>query len=179
MEHFYSSPCVYLPRKWETIHVWQQQLGTARSGIQDDSQEAHLCQRSAFYQPVVTSIPIQCALIDASCVLFVFSSQVREHPTRGLWKKPYAHLYRSESHNHMETFCHSSRVFLSSLAQGHVYATGGNSEGQLGLGDCDERTSFQRLKFFDSCGPIKMLAAGSNTSAALTGETLEDTHVSC
>ncbi|XP_051913396.1 retinitis pigmentosa GTPase regulator b isoform X3 [Hippocampus zosterae] len=57
---------------------------------------------------------------------------------------------------------------LICTAQGHVYATGGNSEGQLGLGDCDERTSFQRLKFFDSYGPIKMLAAGSNTSAALT-----------
>ncbi|XP_061121487.1 retinitis pigmentosa GTPase regulator b [Syngnathus typhle] len=57
---------------------------------------------------------------------------------------------------------------LICTAQGHVYATGGNSEGQLGLGDCNERTSFQRLKFFDSYGPIKMLAAGSNTSAALT-----------
>nr|XP_049609676.1 retinitis pigmentosa GTPase regulator b isoform X2 [Syngnathus scovelli] len=57
---------------------------------------------------------------------------------------------------------------LICTAEGHVYATGGNSEGQLGLGDCNERTSFQRLKFFDSYGPIKMLAAGSNTSAALT-----------
>lgn len=57
-----------------------------------------------------------------------------------------------------------------SVAQGKVYASGGNSEGQLGLGDCDERTSFKRLDFFDSQGPIKMLAAGSNTSAALTGK---------
>nr|XP_061802659.1 X-linked retinitis pigmentosa GTPase regulator-like [Nerophis lumbriciformis] len=57
---------------------------------------------------------------------------------------------------------------LICTAQGHVYATGGNSEGQLGLGDCDERTSFQKLEFFDSRGPIRMLAAGSNTSAALT-----------
>lgn len=60
---------------------------------------------------------------------------------------------------------------VSSAAQGKVYASGGNSEGQLGLGDCDERTAFQRVDFFDSHGPIKMLAAGSNTSAALTGET--------
>ncbi|KAK5847473.1 hypothetical protein PBY51_016596 [Eleginops maclovinus] len=53
-------------------------------------------------------------------------------------------------------------------AQGRVFSSGGNSEGQLGLGDCEERTSFQRITFFDSRGPIKMLAAGSNTSAALT-----------
>lgn len=51
-----------------------------------------------------------------------------------------------------------------------MFASGGNSEGQLGLGDCEERTSFLRVDFFDSHGPIKMLAAGSNTSAALTGE---------
>ena len=50
--------------------------------------------------------------------------------------------------------------------------TGGNGEGQLGLGDCEERTSFQRLGFFGSHRPVKMLAAGSNTSAALTGKTL-------
>ncbi|XP_022618679.1 X-linked retinitis pigmentosa GTPase regulator-like [Seriola dumerili] len=57
---------------------------------------------------------------------------------------------------------------LLCTAQGKVYASGGNSEGQLGLGDCEERTAFQRLDFFDSHGPMKMLAAGSNTSAALT-----------
>ncbi|XP_035767718.1 retinitis pigmentosa GTPase regulator b isoform X5 [Neolamprologus brichardi] len=57
---------------------------------------------------------------------------------------------------------------LICTAKGKVYASGGNSEGQLGLGDCDERTSFKRLDFFDSQGSIKMLAAGSNTSAALT-----------
>uniref|UniRef100_A0A4W6EWK4 X-linked retinitis pigmentosa GTPase regulator n=1 Tax=Lates calcarifer TaxID=8187 RepID=A0A4W6EWK4_LATCA len=57
---------------------------------------------------------------------------------------------------------------LICTAQGKVYASGGNSEGQLGLGDCEERTAFQRVDFFDSHGPIKMLAAGSNTSAALT-----------
>ncbi|KAJ3584438.1 hypothetical protein NHX12_014933 [Muraenolepis orangiensis] len=53
-------------------------------------------------------------------------------------------------------------------AQGTVYTSGGNSEGQLGLGDCDERKAFQPVKFFGAQGPIKMLAAGSNTSAALT-----------
>ncbi|XP_029375375.1 retinitis pigmentosa GTPase regulator b [Echeneis naucrates] len=57
---------------------------------------------------------------------------------------------------------------LICTAQGKVYASGGNSEGQLGLGNCEEKMSFQRVEFFDSQGPIKMLAAGSNTSAALT-----------
>ncbi|XP_070298574.1 X-linked retinitis pigmentosa GTPase regulator, partial [Salvelinus sp. IW2-2015] len=52
--------------------------------------------------------------------------------------------------------------------RGNVYSTGGNNEGQLGLGDCEERTAFQLVDFFSSHGPIKMLAAGSNTSAALT-----------
>uniref|UniRef100_A0A3Q1GLD4 X-linked retinitis pigmentosa GTPase regulator n=1 Tax=Acanthochromis polyacanthus TaxID=80966 RepID=A0A3Q1GLD4_9TELE len=57
---------------------------------------------------------------------------------------------------------------LICTAQGKLYASGGNSEGQLGLGDCNERTAFCRVDFFNSHGPIKMLAAGSNTSAALT-----------
>ncbi|XP_073318443.1 X-linked retinitis pigmentosa GTPase regulator-like [Pagrus major] len=57
---------------------------------------------------------------------------------------------------------------LICTAQGKVFASGGNSEGQLGLGDFEERTSFQRIQMFDSHGPIRMLAAGSNTSAALT-----------
>ncbi|XP_069576471.1 retinitis pigmentosa GTPase regulator b isoform X3 [Brachyistius frenatus] len=57
---------------------------------------------------------------------------------------------------------------LICTAQGKVYASGGNSEGQLGLRDCEERTTFHRVGFFDSHGPIRMLAAGSNTSAALT-----------
>lgn len=67
-------------------------------------------------------------------------------------------------------FFYSTVVFV---AQGKVFASGGNSEGQLGLGDCDERTSFQRIQMFDSHGPIKMLAAGSNTSAALTGNIIK------
>ncbi|KAM6893458.1 retinitis pigmentosa GTPase regulator b [Xenentodon cancila] len=57
---------------------------------------------------------------------------------------------------------------LVCTAQGRVYACGGNSEGQLGLGHCEEKTSFHRVDFFDAHGPIRMLAAGSNTSAALT-----------
>lgn len=51
-----------------------------------------------------------------------------------------------------------------------MFSSGGNSEGQLGLGDCEERTAFQRIHMLDSHGPIRMLAAGSNTSATLTGD---------
>ncbi|TSY13811.1 X-linked retinitis pigmentosa GTPase regulator [Bagarius yarrelli] len=51
---------------------------------------------------------------------------------------------------------------------GNLYAAGGNNEGQLGLGDYVERTSFQLVEFFTKHGPVKMLAAGSNTSAAIT-----------
>lgn len=57
---------------------------------------------------------------------------------------------------------------LICTAEGKVFSSGGNGEGQLGLGDCEEWMSFHRIPFFDSHGPLKMLAAGSNTSAALT-----------
>ncbi|KAI7795149.1 putative X-linked retinitis pigmentosa GTPase regulator [Triplophysa rosa] len=53
-------------------------------------------------------------------------------------------------------------------SHGNLYASGGNNEGQLGLGDCEDRTSFHLVDFFSKHEPIKMLAAGSNISAALT-----------
>ncbi|NXX90740.1 RPGR regulator, partial [Centropus bengalensis] len=52
--------------------------------------------------------------------------------------------------------------------KGNVYAAGGNSEGQLGLGDTEERTTFHLISFFTSQHKIKQLAAGSYTSAAVT-----------
>ncbi|XP_053436511.1 X-linked retinitis pigmentosa GTPase regulator isoform X3 [Nycticebus coucang] len=57
---------------------------------------------------------------------------------------------------------------LISTEGGNVYATGGNNEGQLGLGDTDERDTFHLISFFTSQYKIKQLSAGSNTSAALT-----------
>ncbi|XP_075437928.1 X-linked retinitis pigmentosa GTPase regulator-like isoform X2 [Ascaphus truei] len=51
---------------------------------------------------------------------------------------------------------------------GRIYSSGGNSEGQLGLGDTTERASFQEISFFNTQYKIKQLSAGSNTSAALT-----------
>ncbi|KAG9339478.1 hypothetical protein JZ751_023617 [Albula glossodonta] len=57
---------------------------------------------------------------------------------------------------------------VDDIPEGNLYAAGGNSEGQLGLGDCEERTSFQAVDFFSGRGPIKMLSAGCNISAALT-----------
>lgn len=55
--------------------------------------------------------------------------------------------------------------------EGKVYATGGNNEGQLGLGDMEDRNTFHLIQFFTSEHQLKQLSAGSNTSAALTGET--------
>ncbi|XP_009870873.1 PREDICTED: X-linked retinitis pigmentosa GTPase regulator, partial [Apaloderma vittatum] len=52
--------------------------------------------------------------------------------------------------------------------KGNVYAAGGNSEGQLGLGDTEERTTFHVISFFTNQHKIKQLAAGSYTSAAVT-----------
>ncbi|KAK6486869.1 X-linked retinitis pigmentosa GTPase regulator-like [Huso huso] len=52
-------------------------------------------------------------------------------------------------------------------AKGNVYTAGGNNEGQLGLGDTEERTSFHQVDFFTGQCKIKQLAAGSNISAAL------------
>uniref|UniRef100_A0A8C3WUJ7 X-linked retinitis pigmentosa GTPase regulator n=1 Tax=Catagonus wagneri TaxID=51154 RepID=A0A8C3WUJ7_9CETA len=57
---------------------------------------------------------------------------------------------------------------LISTEGGKVYAAGGNNEGQLGLGDMEERNSFHVISFFTSQHKIKQLSAGSNTSAALT-----------
>ncbi|XP_010634506.1 X-linked retinitis pigmentosa GTPase regulator isoform X3 [Fukomys damarensis] len=54
--------------------------------------------------------------------------------------------------------------------QGNVYAAGGNNEGQLGLGDTEERNTFHRISFFTSQHNIKQLSAGSNTSAALSAD---------
>ncbi|XP_010176243.1 X-linked retinitis pigmentosa GTPase regulator, partial [Antrostomus carolinensis] len=52
--------------------------------------------------------------------------------------------------------------------KGNVYAAGGNNEGQLGLGDTEERTTFHLISFFTTQHKIKQLAAGSYTSAAVT-----------
>uniref|UniRef100_A0A673MDG7 X-linked retinitis pigmentosa GTPase regulator-like n=1 Tax=Sinocyclocheilus rhinocerous TaxID=307959 RepID=A0A673MDG7_9TELE len=42
-------------------------------------------------------------------------------------------------------------------SRGNLYASGGNNEGQLGLGDCDDRTSFHLVDFFSKHGPVKIL----------------------
>lgn len=50
-----------------------------------------------------------------------------------------------------------------------MYGAGSNQEGQLGLGHCNNTTSFHLLHPFCDHAPIKMLSAGCSTSAALTG----------
>nr|ADA84471.1 retinitis pigmentosa GTPase regulator protein 1 [Danio rerio] len=57
---------------------------------------------------------------------------------------------------------------LVSTSQGEILAAGGNSDGQLGLGHCNDSISFQRLRPFCDYAPIKLLSAGDHTSAALT-----------
>ncbi|XP_028623650.1 X-linked retinitis pigmentosa GTPase regulator isoform X3 [Grammomys surdaster] len=57
---------------------------------------------------------------------------------------------------------------LVSTDTGSVYAAGGNNEGQLGLGDTDDRDTFHQIGFFTPSDTIKQLSAGANTSAALT-----------
>ncbi|XP_051033889.1 X-linked retinitis pigmentosa GTPase regulator [Phodopus roborovskii] len=57
---------------------------------------------------------------------------------------------------------------LVSTDRGSVYAAGGNNEGQLGLGDTDDRDTFHQICFFTPKDTIKQLSAGANTSAALT-----------
>ncbi|XP_031725235.1 X-linked retinitis pigmentosa GTPase regulator [Anarrhichthys ocellatus] len=52
--------------------------------------------------------------------------------------------------------------------RGSVFVSGINLEGQLGLGHCNNTTSFRLLHPFCDHAPIKMLSAGCNTSAALT-----------
>uniref|UniRef100_A0A8C4RGV0 X-linked retinitis pigmentosa GTPase regulator n=1 Tax=Erpetoichthys calabaricus TaxID=27687 RepID=A0A8C4RGV0_ERPCA len=73
----------------------------------------------------------------------------------------------------------SERVKLVACGRNHtivcteqckIYACGGNNEGQLGLGDAEERDSFHQIKFFTGKLKIKQLAAGSNISAALTDD---------
>ncbi|KAG9485637.1 hypothetical protein GDO78_008626, partial [Eleutherodactylus coqui] len=57
---------------------------------------------------------------------------------------------------------------LVCTVQGKVYSSGWNSEGQLGLGDTTERSSFHEVTFFNGQYKVKQLSAGSNTSAVLT-----------
>uniref|UniRef100_A0A9J7XDD6 X-linked retinitis pigmentosa GTPase regulator n=1 Tax=Cyprinus carpio carpio TaxID=630221 RepID=A0A9J7XDD6_CYPCA len=57
---------------------------------------------------------------------------------------------------------------LVSTSQGEIFAAGGNSDGQLGLGHCNDSISFQRLHPFCDYAPIILLSAGGHTSAALT-----------
>lgn len=59
---------------------------------------------------------------------------------------------------------------LVSTDTGGVYAAGGNNEGQLGLGDTDDRDTFHQIGFFTPSDIIKQLSASANTSATLRME---------
>lgn len=57
--------------------------------------------------------------------------------------------------------------FLVCSAEGKIYSCGANSEGQLGVGDTEPRNSPHLV---DSLHGVKAIVAGSNHSAALTGD---------
>ncbi|TRY88169.1 hypothetical protein DNTS_026874, partial [Danionella cerebrum] len=65
--------------------------------------------------------------------------------------------------------CGTDHTLLSTL-HGDIFASGGNSAGQLGLGHLNDSNSFQRLRPFCNNAPIKLLSAGDHTSAALTAD---------
>ncbi|KAM9042964.1 LOW QUALITY PROTEIN: X-linked retinitis pigmentosa GTPase regulator [Megaptera novaeangliae] len=109
------------------------------------------------------------AVITGNNKLFVFGSNnwgqlglgsksTVNKPTRVKALKPEKVKFAACGRNHT----------LVSTEGGKVYAAGGNTEGQLGLGDTEERNTFHLISFFTSQHKIKQLSAGSNTSAALT-----------
>lgn len=76
----------------------------------------------------------------------------------------------------MNIFFHVILCHSHDLTQGlyivvgdRVYAAGSNQDGQLGLGHCNNTTTFQMLPGFCDSAPVRMLSAGRHTSAALTG----------
>ncbi|XP_057191376.1 X-linked retinitis pigmentosa GTPase regulator-like [Triplophysa rosa] len=54
--------------------------------------------------------------------------------------------------------CGTDHTFVSN-SQWEIFAAGGNSDGQLGLGHCNDSITFQRLHPFCDYAPIKMLSA--------------------
>ncbi|XP_052004315.1 trichohyalin [Xyrauchen texanus] len=101
--------------------------------------------------------------------LFVFGSNSRGQlglVTKGPATKPiYVKALKVERIQLVA--CGTDHTLVSTL-QGEVFATGGNSDGQLGLGHCNDSISFQRLHPFCDSAPIKLLSAGNHTSAVLT-----------
>ncbi|KAL7866021.1 hypothetical protein SRHO_G00112680 [Serrasalmus rhombeus] len=101
--------------------------------------------------------------------LFVFGSNNRGQlglETKGPVTKPvYVKALKGERVQFAA--CGTNHTIVST-SQGEIFATGRNNEGQLGLGHCDDRTSFELLHPFCDRAPIKLLSAGCNTSAALT-----------
>ncbi|KAM7180597.1 X-linked retinitis pigmentosa GTPase regulator-like isoform 2-T2 [Macrochelys suwanniensis] len=119
-------------------------------------------------------------LVPESGAVFTFGkSKFAENIPSKFWFKNDKPLYIScgDEHTAIVTALKPEKVKLAACGRnhtlvyterGHVYAAGGNSEGQLGLGDTEERSTFHLISFFTNQYKIKQLAAGSYTSAALT-----------
>ncbi|XP_037758238.1 X-linked retinitis pigmentosa GTPase regulator isoform X3 [Chelonia mydas] len=118
--------------------------------------------------------------VPESGAVFTFGkSKFAENIPSKFWFKNDKTLYMScgDEHTAIVTALKPEKVKLAACGRnhtlvyterGHVYAAGGNSEGQLGLGDTEERSTFHLISFFTNQYKIKQLAAGSYTSAALT-----------
>ncbi|XP_048720047.1 X-linked retinitis pigmentosa GTPase regulator isoform X3 [Caretta caretta] len=118
--------------------------------------------------------------VPESGAVFTFGkSKFAENIPSKFWFKNDKPLYMScgDEHTAIVTALKPEKVKLAACGRnhtlvyterGHVYAAGGNSEGQLGLGDTEERNTFHLISFFTNQYKIKQLAAGSYTSAALT-----------
>ncbi|KAG5282939.1 hypothetical protein AALO_G00036400 [Alosa alosa] len=108
-------------------------------------------------------------LVTAQGRLYVFGSNSSGQlglETKGALSKPTSvKALRSER---VELVACGRNHTIISTTRGQVYTTGGNRSGQLGLGHHENRSAFEQLQPFCGRAPIKMLAAGSKTSAALT-----------
>uniref|UniRef100_A0A7N9IGX3 X-linked retinitis pigmentosa GTPase regulator n=1 Tax=Macaca fascicularis TaxID=9541 RepID=A0A7N9IGX3_MACFA len=118
-------------------------------------------------------------LPDSGAVFTFGKSKFAENNPSKFWFKNDVpvHLSCGDEHTAVVTTLKPEKVKLAACGRNHtlvsteggnVYATGGNDEGQLGLGDTEERNTFRVISFFTSEHKIKQLSAGSNTSAALT-----------
>ncbi|XP_051566249.1 transcriptional regulator ATRX-like [Myxocyprinus asiaticus] len=121
-----------------------------------------------------TPVQISCGQSHSAFVteqgrLFVFGSNSRGQlglVTKGPATKPIC-VKALKVERIQFVACGTDHTLVSTL-QGEVFATGGNSDGQLGLGHCNDSISFQRLHPFCDSAPIRLLSAGNHTSAVLT-----------
>uniref|UniRef100_A0A452FBQ7 X-linked retinitis pigmentosa GTPase regulator n=1 Tax=Capra hircus TaxID=9925 RepID=A0A452FBQ7_CAPHI len=137
-----------------------------------------LAEEQAFHSAITMGEPYE--MVPDSGAVFTFGKTkfAENIPSKFWFKKDIpVSLSCGDEHTAITTALKPEKVKFVACGRNHtlvltgggkVYATGGNNEGQLGLGDTDERSAFHLISFFTSQHKIKQLSAGSNTSAALT-----------